>query len=301
MRESNPLLWYHLVGTARNRYRRQRALYFAGWLAVGVFYLSVLTFIGRGILPINAIAITALTVVCLIAPLFCYNLFSTEYEKSTWEFLALTRLSAKQILWGKWGSGVILLCVLMVGLLPLLFAMETGAPLIKLVHYALLSFFCVFSWGVLIVSVGTWISFRTRSTVLTASLLYGLQVIVLFLVPFIAALLEIPNRLVASGGSGALSSALKGFQGTLSDWVRFWSDALVSGQFLIWMNPFYTLYEMSDMFPIRWHQGSGWEHSPEVLAMHALGWGWVQSFSYLLWSAVFIFLTYNGIRKHWRK
>jgi hypothetical protein len=102
----NPLLRYHLLGATRHRWRRQPWLYGAAVLGIGLVYLLVLQLTVYSEAGIDATLGLALFVMCLAAPLMAYNLFSLEYEKQTWESLALTRLTAREIFWGKYGAAL---------------------------------------------------------------------------------------------------------------------------------------------------------------------------------------------------
>lgn len=297
MRESNPLLWYHLIGGTRHRYQQHRVLFYAIAFVIMLLYATALTIMLRSLPETGTVVNFVLFFVCLLTPLFSYNLFSTEYEKATWEFLALTRLSAKQILLGKWLTGMVRLGILFVGLLPFLLAIDSQIPTRLFLYQLLLALLCVFSWGTLLITAGVWISFRWRSTVLSASLLYGLQIFVLLLLPFLVAIFN-----AASGQEGALTVALQSDFRSFSERILFWVMAFLDGQFVVWFNPFYTLHELDWMFPRQWGFSGSWSvREQTALALLAVGWGWVQSLFYLLLSAGFWGLTYNGIRKHWRK
>ncbi len=102
----NPLLRYHLLGATRHRWRRQPWLYGAAALGIGLVYLLVLQLTVFSEASIFATLGLALFVMCIAAPLMAYNLFSLEYEKQTWESLALTRLTAPEIFWGKYGAAL---------------------------------------------------------------------------------------------------------------------------------------------------------------------------------------------------
>ncbi|MER3403641.1 MAG: hypothetical protein C4336_06930 [Armatimonadota bacterium] len=300
MRESNPLLWYHLIGWTRHRYQQQRVLFYTIAFVIMLLYATALTIMLRSLPETRTVVNFVLFLVCLLTPLFSYNLFSTEYEKATWEFLALTRLSAKQILLGKWLTGMVRLGILFVGLLPFLLVIDSAKALDQIptrlfLYQILLALLCVFSWGTLLITAGVWISFRWRSTVLSASLLYGLQIFILLLLPFLAAIFN-----ANSDREGTLTVALQSDFRSFSERILFWVMAFFNGQFVVWFNPFYTLHELYWMMPHwRWDYSGNWEQT--ALAMRAVGWGWVQSLVYLLLSAGFWGLTYNGIRKHWRK
>jgi ABC-type transport system involved in multi-copper enzyme maturation permease subunit len=122
----NPLLRYHLLGATRHRLRRQPWLYGAAALGIGLVYLLVLQLTVFSEANIYATLGLTLFVMCIVAPLMAYNMFSSEYEKQTWESLALTRLTAPEIFWGKYGAALA-----RVALTTLLFA-----PFLLTTHHA---------------------------------------------------------------------------------------------------------------------------------------------------------------------
>jgi len=221
MRESNPLLWYHLIGWTRHRYQQQRVLFYTIAFVIMLLYATALTIMLRSLPETRTVVNFVLFLVCLLTPLFSYNLFSTEYEKATWEFLALTHLSAKQILLGKWLTGMVRLGILFVGLLPFLLVIDSAKALDQIptrlfLYQILLALLCVFSWGTLLITAGVWISFRWRSTVLSASLLYGLQIFILLLLPFLAAIFN-----ANSDREGTLTVALQSDFRSFSERICF--------------------------------------------------------------------------------
>lgn len=288
MRNENPLIWYHLIGSTRHRFTRLRVVYYAIGVVLLLVYLTTLLGIVNLRLGITETLFLILFVVCLVTPLFSYNLFSSEYEKATWEFLALTRLTAKEVLLGKWSVGLVRLAALLTVLFPLGLVSSAQMPAsYAFMMHLFLGMLCIGSWGMLILSVGLWVSFRWRNTVLSASLLYALQVLVLLLFPSLVSILT-----YEPGMENLLQVMLQGDFPDFASRARFWLASLVNGQCLIWLNPFYTLGELRTMFG----------RSNEIAeGLIAVGWGWVQSGLYLLLAAGFLWPTYNGVKKHWRK
>ncbi len=288
MRDENPLIWYHLISSTRHRFTRLRVVYYAIGVVLLLVYLTTLLGIVNLRLGITETLFLILLVVCLITPLFSYNLFSSEYEKATWEFLALTRLTAKEILLGKWGVGVVRLAALLTVLFPLGLISSAQMPASHaFMMHLFLGMLCIGCWGVLILSVGLWVSLRWRNTVLSASILYALQVLVLLLFPSLVSILT-----YEPGMENLFWVMLQGGFPDFASRALFWLTSLVNGQCFIWLNPFYTLGELGAMFG----------RSDEIAeGLIAVGWGWVQSGFYLLLAAGFLWLTYNGVKKHWRK
>ncbi len=287
MRNENPLLWYHLVGSTRHRFTRLRVVYYSIGVVLILVYMTTFLMIVNLRLGITETFFLILFVVCLITPLFSYNLFSSEYEKATWEFLALTRLTAKEIVLGKWDVGLIRLVVLLAALFPLGLASSALMPASHdFMTHLILGTLCIGCWGVLLISAGTWLSFRWRSTVLSASLLYALQVFVLLLLPSLVGILTYEPWV------DFLGTMLQDDFSSFASRAYFWLASVTNGQCLVWLNPFYTLGEMGTMFG---------RYDEIAQGMHAVGWGLVQSGVYLLLAAGFLWLTHNGVKKCWRK
>jgi len=224
---------------------------------------------------------------CIAAPLMAYNLFSSEYEKQTWESLALTRLTAREIFWGKYGAALA-----RVALTTLLFA-----PFFLTTHratgYVIAAAFTVlFSWGALLVSVGLWLSFKLKRTLTTAAMLYAGQVFVLMLFPFL--------YLLFSGGSDLSTSAFEGVQ-SYRDGILAWVASLFNGTLIILVNPFYLASQLDLLgAPPSWWWGStNWD--AYVNGLRYMLWGFAQSAMYLGLAAVFAGFAYRGVKISWRK
>jgi ABC-type transport system involved in multi-copper enzyme maturation permease subunit len=107
MRQENPVFWYHLLGQSRYRWRKQRAMTIIASVLIGLLYLYLLQqTLEYEVEPI-LIQLLGLLLICLLIPLGSYSLFSAEYEKATWESLAITPLTVDQIVFGKWFSRVL--------------------------------------------------------------------------------------------------------------------------------------------------------------------------------------------------
>jgi len=283
----NPLLRYHLLGATRHRWRRQPWLYGAAVLGIGLVYLLVLQLTVYSEAGIDATLGLALFVMCLAAPLMAYNLFSLEYEKQTWESLALTRLTAREIFWGKYGAALA-----RVALTTLLFA-----PFLLTTHRATTyviaaAFTALFSWGALLVSVGLWLSFKLKRTLTTAATLYAGQVFVLMLFPFL--------YLLFSEGSDPTKSAVEWVLG-YRDGMLAWVASLFEGTLIIFANPFYLASQL-DLLGVR---PSWWWSSDESDAyangLRYMLWGFAQSAMYLGLATLFAGFAYRGVKISWRK
>jgi len=283
----NPLLRYHLLGATRHRWRRQPWLYGAAVLGIGLVYLLVLQLTVFNEASIFATLGLALFVMCIAAPLMAYNLFSLEYEKQTWESLALTRLTAREIFWGKYGAALA-----RVALTTLLFA-----PFLLTTHHATTyviaaAFTVLFSWGALLVSVGLWLSFKLKRTLSTAALLYAGQVFVLMLFPLLYALL--------SGGNAPDISDIE-WVTSYRDGIYAWVTSLFEGTLIIFANPFDLASRLDDLCV----RPSWWWNSPDrdayVNGLRYMLWGFAQSAMYLGLAALFAGFAYRGVKISWRK
>ncbi|MDM7460042.1 MAG: hypothetical protein P3X24_000090, partial [bacterium] len=205
-RRENPLLHYHLFGFTVNRWKRQPVVYGAVAVAIGLSYLTLFQMFRTYDAVLQTTLNLSLFVMCLTAPLMAYHSFSLEYEKGTWESLALTRLTAGEILWGKWGAALARVALLTLLLTPMLFIaanleIKLDGPLLGRfttvveptheLYQFVSSVALLFSWGALLTSLGVWLSFRLKRTISTASTLYAGQLFALVLLPMLCAIFEI--------------------------------------------------------------------------------------------------------------
>ncbi|MFN3689554.1 MAG: hypothetical protein ACK4UU_01360 [Fimbriimonadales bacterium] len=305
----NPLLRYQLFGFALHRWKRQPWLYGAVAVGVGLTYLLVFQLVVFTQAPFSFALQLCLFVMCLTAPLMAYNLFSIEYEKQTWESLALTRLTAREILWGKWGAALARVALLTLLALPLLianrelhidpFSPSRGRfttilePTYHLyVFVAGISLLC--SWGVLLVSLGMWLSFVLKRTLTTASTLYAGQVFVLLLMPIL-------YLIFSEGETGTqLISTVASYKDSLSWWLY----SLLTAEVILYLNPFWAANELTAIYwaNSKW-EASGWIRVDPSYAegLIYLNWGFAQSALYLALALLFAGLTYRKLKYAWRK
>ena len=127
----NPVLERELRGRLRLRRKgARRAIPFVAWpiaLVALYFYARGLTALGRGpvqdareLLPVMAYG--ALALIVLLAPALASTAITQEREQQTWDALATTRLSAWEILFGKWIGRQIIPWLMIVLALPYLLA-----------------------------------------------------------------------------------------------------------------------------------------------------------------------------------
>ena len=127
----NPVLEREVRGRLRLRRKGAgRAIPVVAWpiaLVALYFYARGLTAIGRGIsrdaqelLPV--LVYGALTLIVLLAPAMASTAITQEREQQTWDALATTRLTAWEILLGKWVGRQIIPWLMIVLALPYLLA-----------------------------------------------------------------------------------------------------------------------------------------------------------------------------------
>lgn len=301
-RMENPLLYYQLLGLTRNRWKRQPLLYGVVAGSIALTYLLVFQLISYNEASFPATLTLCLFLMCLSAPLMAYNLFSLEYEKQTWESLALTRLTAKEILWGKWGAALARVAGLTVLMLPLLLVnadldVYISGPLVGEYRtileptpnlYAFLAgVLILFGWGALIVSLGMWLSFKLRRTLTTASALYAGQVFALALLPM----------LYLTFSQGDIQTEFIGYIQSYWGGVTWWIASLFTARAILYLNPFWAAYELNfvDSYD------SSWPTENYSQGLMYLGWGFAQGFFYLALALLFAGLTYRGLKYAWRK
>jgi len=283
MRRENPVFWYHLVGQSRYRWRKQRALTLISSVLITLIYLYLLQQTIKYEIDPNFVQILGLLLVCLFVPLGCYALFSVEYEKATWESLAITPLTVDEIVFGKWFSRVLGVLVLALVIAPISFIAWAQATWISasLIDW-LGSMWLLISWGVLLVSMGMWISLRVRHSIASASLLYGIQVFALLFLPLLTMLLM---ELAARGVRIDMLPVEASNPSSLDTALRFWLTLPFDWRCLFILNPFIAteqlLTQRNESLPLLY--------------------GWGQGFYYWLFSGLFYLLTRQGVRYHWRK
>ncbi|MER3500837.1 MAG: hypothetical protein C4295_05040 [Candidatus Fervidibacterota bacterium] len=178
----NPVLRYHLVGQLRAIVRRPWWQIALIGLPCGVLYGYLLRFTLQGGSPL-ILGLECL-VLWLIAPLMTHALFASEFEKATWDMLVLTRLTAGQIVMGKFLSRLIFLAAFVVLFLPLLaFSAGQDFGTSHILGWLLKTQLVVIGWAVLLIAATLWLSYRLRRGMTTAALVLAGQVFFLFILP----------------------------------------------------------------------------------------------------------------------
>ena len=106
----NPVFRYHFLGQTRLAVARPlwQVLAVASPFAVIYFWLTYQ--VATNGLPAFVITLEVFAL-CLLAPLMTHSLFAMEFERATWDMLVLTRLTAGQIVMGKFLSRLVMLLV----------------------------------------------------------------------------------------------------------------------------------------------------------------------------------------------
>jgi len=148
----NPVLEREVRGRLRLRRKGAgRAIPVVAWpiaLVALYFYARGLTAIGRGpvqdareLLPVMAYG--ALALIVLLAPALASTAITQEREQQTWDALATTRLTAWEILFGKWVGRQIIPWLMIVLAVPYLLACAVFGGMGLLVLPAVLLFLIV--------------------------------------------------------------------------------------------------------------------------------------------------------------
>jgi len=284
MRRENPIFWYHLVGQSRYRWQKQRALTLISGALVALIYLYLLTQTIKYEIEPVIVQILGLLTVCLFIPLGCYSLFSMEYEKATWESLAITRLTVDEIVFGKWFSRVLGVMVVTLLIAPPSFIAWYQERWHRFSFFDWLgAMWLLLGWGVLLVSLGMWLSLRLRHSIASASLLYGIQVFVLLFLPMLVLLLM---ELAAMGTRIDPISVEVGENPSLLRSLQFWLTLPFDWRAIFLLNPYIATAELLAS-----------RSSENLMPLY----GWAQGCYYWLFSGLFYFLTRQGVRHHWRK
>lgn len=139
-------------------------------------------------MPFLVIALECL-VLWLVAPLITYSLFASEFEKATWDMLVLTRLTASQIVMGKFLSSLLISLFIAVLFLPLLWVGALrecqGTPALKFFVWMLKTELVIVAWTILLIAVTLWLSYWIKRSMVAAAITFAGQVFVLFILPML--------------------------------------------------------------------------------------------------------------------
>jgi len=196
---ANPIFRYHFLGQTKSLARRPlwQVLLIAACFTI--LYAWFLAQSYRYGFPDLTLGLECLAL-WLVAPLITHSLFAAEFEKATWDMLILTRLSAGQIVMGKFLSRLAILLVLALLFIPPLLvgaAREFRAHEDEVVSFLLKSQMVAVGWSVLLVAVTLWLSYRLKRGMVAAAVALAGQIFVLFVLPvfwaFLMSLFKVPG------------------------------------------------------------------------------------------------------------
>lgn len=183
---SNPVFHYHFLGQTKLLVRRPVWQVLSIIISFASLYLWVLHQAYQNGLPFLVVALECL-VLWLVAPLITYSLFASEFEKATWDMLVLTRLTASQIVIGKFLSSLLISLFIAVLFLPLLWVgalMEwQGSPALKIFAWMLKTELVIVAWTILLIAVTLWLSYWIKRGMVAAAVTFAGQFFVLFILP----------------------------------------------------------------------------------------------------------------------
>lgn len=283
----NPVFRYHLFGHTKMKLRRPL------WQIISflVPFTSVfLWLIDRAIHEGGVefyLGLEAL-VLWLVAPLMTHSIMAMEFEKATWEALVLTRLTAGQIVMGKFLSRLALLGISVSLFAPLLWLAAahdfTGMSPLALLWWAIKTQLVIVSWTILLIAVTLWLSYWLKRGMAAAAVAFAGQVFVLFILPILW-MLFVAMFYAAVGRPIAVSFGFE--QGWEWDWLR--RGWMVDLRFApLFYNPAYTLIGVLAL------RGMPTEQTPFL-------WGTWQGVTYLLLAGLVVVILIRSVAKATRK
>ncbi len=185
---ANPLLRFHLLSVSRWLVRRPTSHMVLIVLTFVVIYLRLFWWSLWSTATFFLLAAEVL-VLCLVTPLMTHSLFAAEFEKRTWDMLVLTRLSASQIVMGKFLSRLVLIVALAALFLLLIVESASEDPEILIRPFWLLwllkTQWVIVSWAALLAAITLWLSFRLKRGMLTSAVVVAGQFFLLVGLPFL--------------------------------------------------------------------------------------------------------------------
>ena len=282
---ANPVFRYHFWGQTKLMVRRplwQVILLCVPFVAI--YFWLVNQTVQHG-LPSLSVGLECLAL-WLVAPLMSHALFAMEFEKATWDMLVLTRLTAGQIVMGKFLSRLALLVILVIVFAPLTLIgafkdFQTLSPIGMLKWFAETQLVAL-GWAVLLTSFTLWLSYCLKRGMVAAAVAFAGQVFVLFILPVLWGLFLALFAIV-----GERHVDLFAFETFGEGWLRYgW---MLDFRLAIWSyNP---ALAVAGTFIFATERGT---EKP-------LLWGTWQGIVYLLLSALIIALLTRAVAKATRK
>ncbi|MFN3421689.1 MAG: hypothetical protein ACK40X_08205 [Armatimonadota bacterium] len=231
----NPVFRYHFLGQTRMLARRP---IWQVLLIAGIFTAIYLWFLKQALqhgLPAIALGLECLAL-WLVAPLMTHSLFAAEFEKATWEMLILTRLTAGQIVMGKFLSRLaILLFLALCFILPLWIGMTREyqmLPPTRIASLLLKTQLVAIGWSILLIAVTLWLSYWLKRGMIAAAVAFAGQVLALFILPILWGIFW--ALFIESSGRGSIDPF--SFDLGQEGWLKYgW---MVDPRFAVWFyNP----------------------------------------------------------------
>jgi len=282
---ANPVFRYHFWGQTKLMVRRplwQVILLCVPFVAI--YFWLVNQTVQHG-LPSLSVGLECLAL-WLVAPLMSHALFAMEFEKATWDMLVLTRLTAGQIVMGKFLSRLALLIILVIFLAPLTligaFKDFQGITPVGILQWFAETQFVVLSWAVLLTSFTLWLSYWLKRGMVAAAVAFAGQVFVLFILPVLWGLFVALFAMVGERHIDLFTFDVFG-----EGWLRYgW---MLDPRLAIWAyNPITAVF---GIFVFAAERGA---EKPFL-------WGTWQGIVYLLLSALIITLLTRAVAKATRK
>jgi ABC-type transport system involved in multi-copper enzyme maturation permease subunit len=282
---ANPVFRYHLFGQTKLMVRRPLWQVVLLCVPFAAIYLWLVEQTVQHGMPYLSVGLECLTL-WLVAPLMSHALFAMEFEKATWDMLVLTRLTAGQIVMGKFLSRLALLALLTFFFAPLVLigAFKDFQTLssASIVQWFIETQLVAFGWAVLLTSFTLWLSYWLKRGMVAAAVAFAGQVFVLFILPVLWGLFL---ALFAMAGERHID--LFAFEAFGEGWLKYgW---MLDFRFAVWSyNPAFAIV---GTFIFATERGS---EKPFL-------WGTWQGIVYLTLSALIIALLTRAIAKATRK
>lgn len=182
----NPVFRYHLLGQTRLMVMRPLWQVLLISMPFIILYSWLAYQVATNGLPELVIALEAFAL-WLLAPLITHSLFAMEFEKATWDMLVLTRLTAGQIVMGKFLSRLLMLLVFTFLLTPLLWIAAnrefSDMTPSEMLLWGLKVQWVILSWAILVSAVTLWLSYHVRRGMVAAAAAFAGQVFVVIILP----------------------------------------------------------------------------------------------------------------------
>lgn len=182
----NPVLRYHLFGQTRLMARRPIWQIVIVTAPLTLLYIWLVYRVANDGLPELVVTLECLAL-WLLAPLMTHSVFAMEFEKATWDMLILTRLTAGQIVMGKFLSRLALLGIFVFLFMPLLWIAAahdfTVMSPFSLLFWVLKTQLVIVGWAILLIAVTLWLSYWLKRGMIAAAVAFAGQVLMLFILP----------------------------------------------------------------------------------------------------------------------